>query len=418
MTRKLLCLLLLLGCFATLAAAEPLTLEDCLQRVREQNPDLLAAASGPRLAATAAEGARSAYRPQVQLSAGYTEQQAPQQVVIGGNSAQTQDQGYAHLSLGVDQLVYDFGRTSGGIAAAAATSRAAAHAYASTEQDLLLQTLTAYYRVLNAASLLKTAKEEVNQTEAHLHTAQALFDQGVVTRNDLLQAEVRLASSRQQVLARAGSEENAWLTLNYLTARPPEARGELSAGPLPSLEPETEPTATRPDLLAQSERIESAQEALRQAKGDYRPELFAHLGADYVENSYVQEQTIYSTTVGLRMTLYNGGLRNAKLRQAEENVHREQQRLTNLQQRARLETQSARNDARVAAQQIAVAQSAIRQAEENLRINQNRYKEQIGTATDVLDAQTLLTQAKTDLVRTQFDYQVAVARVRHAAGQL
>ena len=418
MTNKILCLLLLLGCLATLAAAESLTLEDCLQRVRERNPQLLEAASGPRLAAIATEAAQSAYLPRVQLSAGYTEQQAAQQVVIGGNSTPTQDQGFAHLSLGVDQLVYDFGRASGSITAAAASSRAAAYSFASTEQDLLLQTLTTYYRILSTAALLEAAKDEVSQTEAHLHTAQALYEQGVVTHNDLLQAEVRLASSRQRVLALTGSQENTWLNLNDLIARPPEARGELSAEPLPELLPETEPEQTRPDLLAQYERITGAQASVQQVKGEYRPELFAHLGADYVENSYVREQTIYATTLGLRMTLYDGGLRKAKLRQAEESLHREQQRLANLQRRARIEAQSARNDARVAAQQINVAQSAILQAMENLRINQNRYQEQVGTATEVLDAQTLLTQAKTDLVRNQFDYQVAVARVRYAAGQL
>lgn len=143
--------------------------------MRDRNPQLLEAASGPRLTAIATEAAQSAYRPRVQLSAGYTEQQAAQQYVIGGISAQAQNQGFAHLRLGVDQLIYDFGRTSGSIAAAAASSRAAAYTFASTEQDLLFQTLTAYYRVLSTAALLEVAKDEVSQTEAHLHTAQALY---------------------------------------------------------------------------------------------------------------------------------------------------------------------------------------------------------------------------------------------------
>lgn len=155
---------MLLGLLGTAFASETLTLEDCLQRVREQNPELLAAASGPRLAATAAAAAEGVYRPQVQLSGGYTQQQAAQQVVIGGLSTPTQDQGFAHLNLGVDQLLYDFGRTSGGVAAASAASRAATHAYDSTEQDLLLQTVAAYYRVLSATALRQAAQDEIDQT--------------------------------------------------------------------------------------------------------------------------------------------------------------------------------------------------------------------------------------------------------------
>lgn len=65
-----------------------------------------------------------------------------------------------------------------------------------------------------------------------------------------------------------------------------------------------------------------------------------------------------------------------------------------------------------------MAETAIRQGEENLRLNQARYREQVGTATEVLDAQVLLTQTRTDYFQAQFDYQVAVARIQRAVGAL
>ena len=61
---------------------------------------------------------------------------------------------------------------------------------------------------------------------------------------------------------------------------------------------------------------------------------------------------------------------------------------------------------------------AARQGEENLRINRSRYEEQVGTATDVVDAQTLLTRARTDYHQAVFEYQVSLARLRRAAGIL
>ena len=420
MTKWILMLAACLSFFSSLAAAETLTLENCLQLVREKNPSLLEAASRPRIEAAKTATTRSAYRPKVEVDAGYTQQQAPQQVVIAGMSEPTQNRSFPHASLSVDQLLYDFGRTAGQVGAADAARRAAGFTYASTEQDILLQTVSAYYRVLSIEALLQAAKDEVTQTVAHLRTGQALYEQGMVTRNDVLQAEVRLAASNQQVLARQGDLKNAWLDLNYLTGRPAEARGDLVAEPSPAAEVEQEPLSTdqRPDLLAQTERVDEAQEKIRRAKGSYWPELYAHLGADYVENDYVKEQTIYSATLGIRFTLYDGAARSARLHEAQENLRKEQQHLVDLQERARLDEQTARNDAEVSAKQINVAQTAIRQAEENLRINQNRYREQVGTATEVLDAETLLTQARTDLVRSQFNYQVAVARIRHAAGSL
>jgi outer membrane protein TolC len=92
--------------------------------------------------------------------------------------------------------------------------------------------------------------------------------------------------------------------------------------------------------------------------------------------------------------------------------------LRQLEAQVRLEYDTALNDARVSAERIATVKKSIQQGDENLRINKDRYMEQVGTATNVVDAQTLLTQTKTEYYRALFDYQVAVARVKKALGEL
>ena len=52
------------------------------------------------------------------------------------------------------------------------------------------------------------------------------------------------------------------------------------------------------------------------------------------------------------------------------------------------------------------------------QINKDRYQEQVGTATEVIDAQTLLTQIRTENYQAIFDYQVALIRVKRARGEL
>jgi outer membrane protein TolC len=83
-----------------------------------------------------------------------------------------------------------------------------------------------------------------------------------------------------------------------------------------------------------------------------------------------------------------------------------------------LEYQTAVNDSEVAGKRIETISKAIALGEENLRINVNRYQEHAGTATGVLDAQTLLTQTRTEYYRAVFDRQVSVARIRKAIGNL
>ncbi len=71
---------------------------------------------------------------------------------------------------------------------------------------------------------------------------------------------------------------------------------------------------------------------------------------------------------------------------------------------------------KVAERNIFVAKKAIEQGEENFRMNQERYRQQVGTITDVLDAQTLLTKAQTDYYNALRNFNVAKAALRRAMG--
>lgn len=411
------CLLLTLLCSSP-GLAETLSLAQSLVLARNHNKSLMVAETSRKLADEQVKEARGAQLPRVDLTAGYTLQAAPQEVLIGGLSEPTQDRNFAHASLSAEQLLYDFGQTSARVNAARAAAAAGSEDLAALQQQVALLTIDAYYGILAAGQLQNAAREEVELVNEHLREAQALYDNGVVTRNDVLQAEVRLASANQQLLSRTSQLENAWLAFNELTGRPADARAELSPETDLLLPLDAESVVTRPELLAQQQRLEASRQQVSVARGGLRPELFARLGADYVDNSHVKEQTIYQATLGLRFNLFDGLASRSRLQQALLAESRERQRLDALRSRSELELRQALNDARVADQRRQVAQAAIAQAEENLRINRDRYQAQVGTATEVLDAQTLLTQTRTDYYRAQFDYQVAVARVRRAAGSL
>jgi outer membrane protein TolC len=70
-----------------------------------------------------------------------------------------------------------------------------------------------------------------------------------------------------------------------------------------------------------------------------------------------------------------------------------------------------------AEQNIATVEQAVEQAKENLRITEEQYKEQVATQTDVLVAQTLLTQTETNFTNALFDFKIAKAFLLRAIGQ-
>ncbi|MGZ3534228.1 MAG: TolC family protein, partial [Thermodesulfobacteriota bacterium] len=67
---------------------------------------------------------------------------------------------------------------------------------------------------------------------------------------------------------------------------------------------------------------------------------------------------------------------------------------------------------------INTSEKAIEQAEENLRMNEERYKYQVATQTDVVQAVTLLAQARVNYYGALSDFNVAKAQLERAMGRM
>jgi outer membrane protein TolC len=65
---------------------------------------------------------------------------------------------------------------------------------------------------------------------------------------------------------------------------------------------------------------------------------------------------------------------------------------------------------------IPTTKKAVEQGEENLRVNEERYKAQVTTITEVLDAQTLLTQARANYYKALYSHKLAKASLQRALG--
>jgi len=420
---KLLMLPTVLLCLVSLAWAETLTLQDCLQLARQNNPELKSAVLSPDIAEKQIAEARGGYLPQVDADAGYTVLKDAQAVVLSGNTAPTQEDNFPFAGISVKQTLYDFGHTESGVVRAQALAQAARADFSDRLQDVLLGTVSAYFRLLKDEQLLAAAREEEIAVADHLRIAHEFFDQGVVTRNDVLQAEVELAGSSQRRLSRENAIENDWLQLNYLVGRGPGARGELQAETslavfaVDQLELE-EILAEHPRVQAGRQRLAAGQADVAGSESAYRPTLFAAGSVEYLDNRYVREQTMYSATVGMKVNLFDGHAKRARLAAAQAREEQDRQLLGALEKQTALAYSQASNDSRVAEARIDVTRESIRQAEENLRINRDRYMSQVGTATDVLDAQMLLTRSRAEYYQAQYDHQVALARMQWALGRL
>lgn len=408
---------------ASQAFGVPLTLQECLQKARDNNPSLKSAAWESKIAQENVRQASSADFPRIDAQAGYSMQLEPQAVIISGRTAETQEPDFAFAGLSLGYTIYDFGRRDSRKQMAGAVANASGKSLETKQSDIALQVIETYFAILETGRLIIAATEEVAQVVEHKRVAQVLFDEGVTTRNDLLQAEVRLAASRQKLLALQNRRENIWLLLNFLTGGNAEFRADLDENAVINQNTEPLPNANfnvadRNDIQALRLGVEAREYEVTESRVNFFPELFTKLALDYVQNDKVREQAIMSATIGIKFNLFDGYASTSAREKALLNRSKSQDALRLAEEQARLEVNTARNDVAVSKERIAVTEAAIRQSEENLRINSERYKERVGTATEVLDAQTLVTQTKTDYHRACYDHQTASARLQRALGKL
>jgi outer membrane protein TolC len=124
----------------------------------------------------------------------------------------------------------------------------------------------------------------------------------------------------------------------------------------------------------------------------------------------------WTLTLQADWTLWEWGKRRDEVAASRARVAKARHLLNEIKDNIHLEVQAAYLSLEEAKRNIQVAKIAVAQAEENFRMNEERYKQQVATSTDVLDAQTLLTQARANHFNALSDYNIAWARLERAMG--
>ena len=296
------------------------------------------------------------------------------------------------------------------------------------KRDVVLQVREGYFAILRAEKFLIVAEQQVKQFEAQLEVTKAFFEVGIVAKNDVLQAEVRLANARQGLiraendLALAKSSFNTLLRREINTPLKVVDILEYKPFPLGFEESLQEALRQRPEIKNAELKIEQAKENVKISRSGFFPTL--NLTSSY--NKLSEEpglmgelrterwsiQALATFTIGdWGKTAYKVGESKVKVTQAEDAK-------IQLKEGIILEVKDDYLNMLVAEKNIGVAEKAIEQAEENLRMNEERYRYQVATATDVLDAVTLLAQARTNYYGALSDFNVAKASLERAMGRM
>ncbi|MFH1125378.1 MAG: TolC family protein [Pseudomonadota bacterium] len=294
--------------------------------------------------------------------------------------------------------------------------------------DLSARVKEAYFNILVADKAVEVAQKEVESLKSNVNVARSFFNVGMIPINDLLKAEVELANAEQNLVKARNTADLTRAAFNTILVRPIDEPVQLED--ILSYRPEKGEYAfylkrafdERPELKVLDINILQADQQIRLAKSKNYPEI--SLTYDYIKEgdsadvsgSPYHDASKWEAMAVLSWTFWEWGKTYYTGKEKESAKQELMETKLSLEDSIRLEVKDALSALEVAEKNIPTTQKAVEQAEENLRVNEERYKAQVTTITEVLDAQALLTRARVNYYRSLYDQNLARARLERAIG--
>ncbi len=299
-----------------------------------------------------------------------------------------------------------------------------------TRQDVILDAKNAFYSVLKALKLLDVARQRVTQIAAQKEVAENFYEVGMSPLNDLLESQASLANARQAHIVAQNNLTIAKSQFNTVLRRrvnaPVELQDVLDYMPFVHdfeycLEVAQK---NRLEITVADLDVEIAEKEINLAKKDYLPSVnlrgeYIRSGDDYTVDGGegISDAASWNIRATAEWDFWQWGRTRfgvkEKLHRLSQAQYRREQILDNIE----LEVKTAYVRTRESEKNIITVEKAIEQAKENFRINQERFKEQVATTTDVLDSQTLLSDTLTNYFNALYDFKISKATLYRSMGQ-
>jgi outer membrane protein len=414
----------------------PLTLEASIKIAMERSLTVHSAVVGIEGSEFRRKEAITNFLPLWQGQYGWTRSSQPQILGasqgagLGGSGLISGDKHIYNFSTTINQPVFTGGFNLATYRSAKLGVDLSRESLETAKQDLVLQVRVGYFTILRAEKFLAVAEQQVKNFEAQLKVTQAFFDVGIVPKNDVLLAEVNLANARQSLVKAANDLAAAKASFNILLRREVNTPFEVvdilayKGFPLSFEQSLEEAVRLRPEVRAAQLNIDQAKENVKIARSGFFPTI--SLAGNYSRSSdwWTLENGLQKITSDRWMvealatfTLWNWGNTAFKVGENKVRVLQAEDSKNQVIDSVTLEVKNDYLNLKVAEENIGTAEKSIEQAEENLRMNEERYKYQVATQTDVVNAVTLLAQARTNYYGALSDFNIAKAQLERAMGK-
>lgn len=407
-----------------------ISLDEAIAMARQNSPDAIQAEGTERTSKAARVSAIGAILPSATLSAGHVVQlgggltrlnQNGEQVTVAQKPTNNTGLSFNMTLFDGGQRLYDL-RTSNFQIAAAEANRVA------VKYNVALGVKQQFYAVLAALESQDAAVLQMAQAAEQFKSSVARVRAGAATRSDSLRGVIQVGNAQLALITAASNKEAADAALTRLvgspvpvTADPASVQENMSA--LPDSAQLAVLALTGPAVQQAQAGLDVAEESRKASKATYLPSLTASYsrsgsGTD-PRFGFGSDPFTYSGRLSFSLSypVFNNFQREAGVVRAKVAEVNAQAAFRDVQLGAvQLLTQNI-GAIRGASQRVAVQVASVAAAEEDVRVQQQRYNIGASVLLDLITSQAALATAEQALIQARYDYRIARAQLEALIGR-
>lgn len=298
------------------------------------------------------------------------------------------------------------------------------------KRDIIFNILNTYFNLYKLAQSQNVVKQNLDDIDKQIKQTRLLFDQGIVTKNDLLRFQLQRSNVELIGLDLKTNSEVVNYNLNILLGFKDNSVIQID-DPRPDLR-ELNPLATYIDSAFQNrEEIKSlvikekqAETNIKSVSAEIQPTVLLGANAYYINPSGKiippANRFIAPITVGATLAWKFDGLWLNKNKVAEARIQKIEVQLSNNLLADQIKTQvnqDYQNYNRTISK-LKILETSIEQAKENNRISESKYKNNVASVTERIDAETQLYQTLINYEIAKADAELAYFTLQKSSGTL
>ena len=325
----------------------------------------------------------------------------------------------------VQQTIFTWGKLLNAHKIAGLSVDLQQEALAQARAQVRVDATQAFYQALLAQKTVGVMADALKQLEGHVGQVQALYDNGLATKLDVMKATLGLQQLEAQVSQIQSAAELALAvllnTLGAPVATPVALDEALSPDTtLVELAPAIDSAlARRPELVQLRDAVKIADAAERIARTANLPNVFAQANFSYKNPVGFTPDwgSDWNATAGISMPIFTGLSNYNKLKAAQSKARQARVALAMVEDGLRLEVQATVSSLNQEAKNTAYQRKNVEVAEAALGLAEQRFQNGLLTNLDYMDSQLALTQSRIAYMNALANYQIAKARLRKAVGE-